>query len=416
MYLTYTAPYRTMGLTPKEECGVKVKLWTKEYILSIVTLFICHIGPYLALSVISIYAKQLIGSDTLAGMMVSVFPLCGIAARFLSAGLLDRFRCKQIVLLSVAGMVVAAFGYLFCDNYWLAFGLRGLLGFCYCVAVTAVSTYIVKIIHPDKLLEGIGYSSLTGSLCGVIGPTAAFALIGPEQNRFPLLFIVIFGSSVAAFLTAFTLKDIKRNDREGQKESIKETINWEPVIFAFLVLFICSLASSAPTSFLSLYALDKGLGNIGAYFSVNALGLLLSRFTMKKIVDKLGNYGSILLFAGVECVGTFAISGVSYLWQLLVISFPMGFAMGALYPIVNTYIIHHMPPSRSGMANAIFYAAGDMGVIIGATLWGFVSNSTSYEFMFGAAASVVLLSILMVVIQMKIVSVQQLKIENKGVC
>ena len=53
------------------------KLWTKEYLYSVYILFLCHMGPYLLLSVISLFAKQLTGSDAYAGMMASVFALSG---------------------------------------------------------------------------------------------------------------------------------------------------------------------------------------------------------------------------------------------------------------------------------------------------------------------------------------------------
>ena len=380
---------------------MKTKLWTKEYMVAILTLFGCHMGPYLALSVISIYAKQLTGSDTLAGMMVSVFPLCGIAARFLSAGLLDRFRCKKIVLFSVSGMVAATLGYLFFNSYWLAFGLRGLLGFCYSIAVTAISTYVVKLLHPDLLLEGIGYSALTNSLCGVVGPSLAFALIGPNQNHFPLLFLVIFGCCAATLLTAFTLRDLQPAAKSEQNQKDSGRINWVSIVLAFLILFICNLTNSALTSFLSLFAAEKEISDIGTYFSVNALGVLFSRFTMKRIVDRLGNSRTIILCVATECVGLLAISQATALWHLLVVAFPMGFAMGALLPIINTHMVNHMPASKSGMANAIFYAAGDLGVIIGATLWGMVSGASSYGNTFMIASLVTITSVTLGVVQMR---------------
>lgn len=68
---------------------MKEKLWTRDYLYSVLVLFLCHMGPYLLLSVISLFAKQLTGSDAYAGMMASVFALSGLTARSLSAVRLD---------------------------------------------------------------------------------------------------------------------------------------------------------------------------------------------------------------------------------------------------------------------------------------------------------------------------------------
>ena len=60
-------------------------LFTREYVWSVLNLLVLHIGPYLLLSVISVYAMSLTGSNTLAGVMTSVFPLTGLIGRFLAA-------------------------------------------------------------------------------------------------------------------------------------------------------------------------------------------------------------------------------------------------------------------------------------------------------------------------------------------
>lgn len=50
-----------------------------------------------------------------------------------------------------------------------------------------------------------------------------------------------------------------------------------------------------------------------------------------------------------------------------------------------------LPESKSGTANALFYAAGDVGFITGPVVWGAVAQATSYETMFVASAAVLAL-------------------------
>ena len=341
-----------------------------------------HIGPYLLISVISIFAKQLSGSDTYAGMMASIFALSGLFARFISSYLLDHYSIKKTLIISESLMVLASFIYVFCDSYWLAFALRGIQGFGYSIAVTSMSTYIVKIIPIEYRLEGIGYSSLTSSLANVVGPMIAFVILGEKYTGFQSLFIVVLITAMIALLGFVSLKESSKNIEEKNQIHDNQKLNWFSILLPFIILFIVNLTNAAPSSLLSLYAIEKEFNDIGFYFSMSAIGLIISRFTMNKIVKKLGNEKSILFFSLLITLCLFDISQTNALYQLYFIGLILGFSSGAILPLINTIIINRLPDSKAGLGNAIFFAAGDIGFIIGATLWGSIAGRSSYTIMF----------------------------------
>ncbi len=374
---------------------MKEKLWTKEYLYSVFLLFLCHMGPYLLLSVISLFAKQLTGSDAYAGMMASVFALSGLAARFLSAWLLERFGSKKVMIVSMMIMAAASFAYVFCSNYWEAFILRGIQGLGYCTAVTSMSTYIVRILAPSRRLEGIGYSSLTGSAAGVIGPVAAFALIGQEMTQFKTLFIVVFAVAMSAVLGLFFIQESDPVRKEKHEKTANSEIEWSVLVIPLLIQILVSFAMSPLSSQLSLYAVELGFGGVGAYFTLSAIGLVLSRFTVSYIVKKLGNSKSILLFGLMIGLSLFALSRIYAMWQLLCLGLVIGYGQGALTPLINTIMVNSLPDSKSGVANALFFACGDLGFILGPTLWGALAGSSSYAFVFLMTAAVVTMAALL---------------------
>lgn len=377
------------------------KLWTKQYIYSVLLLFITHIGPYLLISVISIFAKQLSGSDAYAGMMASVFALSGLFARFISAYLLDHYPTKKILIISEALMVISSFIYVFCHSYWLAFLLRGLQGFGYSIAVTAMSTYIVKIIPNEYRLEGVGYSSLTSSIANVIGPLMAFAILGKEYIHFQSLFVVVLITSILALLGFISLNDISNTTSTKKETNTIEKTHYSIIALPFIILFITNLANAAPTSLLSLYAIEKGFTGISFYFSMSAIGLIISRFTMNKIIKKIGEEKSILLFSVIITLCFYGISQVNIIYQLYFIGLLLGFSTGALLPLINTILINQLPDSKVGFANAIFFAAGDIGFIVGATLWGMIAGITSYTTMFVIVSIFSSFAILLSIYQLK---------------
>ena len=377
------------------------KLWTKQYIYSVLLLFVTHMGPYLLISVISIFAKQLSGSDAYAGMMASVFAMSGLFARFISAYLLEHYSTKKTLILSESLMVVASFVYVFCNSYWLAFILRGIQGFGYSIAVTAMSTYIVEIIPSEYRLEGIGYSSLTSSLANVVGPMMAFAILGKNYERFQLLFIIVLVTAILSLFGFTTLKDSTKAQEETMKEESNQKVNYLVILLPFVILFIINLANSAPSSLLSLYAIEKGFEGISLYFSMSAIGLIISRFVMNKIVAKLKEERTILLFTVLVTLCLFAISQANQPYQLYIVGLVLGFSTGALLPLINTIIINRLPDTKAGLGNALFFAAGDIGFIIGATLWGSIAGMSSYTTMFMIVSIVSAITIILSMFQLR---------------
>ncbi|MBR4162435.1 MAG: MFS transporter [Solobacterium sp.] len=377
-------------------------IWTKDFIYAIFVLFCVHTGPYLLLSVITIYGKMLSGSDTLAGMMASVFALSGLFARFLSAFLLDKFGAKKILIIFTALMTIASFLYIFTSQYWQAFMLRGIQGLAYGVTCTAMSTYIVNLLDPQNRLEGIGYSSLTANLANALGPTVAYILLGPKVDQFKTLFIVVFISVVISLFAMIPVKDARKTSVVSDKIVKPESLNLSDVFFPFLLWAFMSLAMSSVAAFLSLSSLEKGFSNIGLYFTFNVIGLVFSRFVMKYLTD---TFGQIKMICSMIVVIALCLTGISLtnaIWQLYLIALPFGFANGCLAPLINTMLVNQLPSSKSGLANAAFFAAGDAGFIIGPAFWGMVAGFTSYNTVFIISSAVCLCALLLQLIQSKI--------------
>lgn len=365
------------------------EIWTKDYLFAILVLLCVHTGPYLLLSVITIYGKMLSGSDTMAGMMASVFALSGLFARFLSAYLLDRFSLKKVLLTFTFLMAAASFLYILADVYIQAFILRGVQGLSYGVTCTAMSTYIVRLLDPAHRLEGIGYSSLTANLANAFGPAAAYALLGPGVDNFSALFIAVFISVVVSFVLMLLIREPENKEPAVRKNEEKGGMIM--ILIPFLIWVCMSFSMSSISAFLSLSALEKGFSNIGLYFTFNVIGLVISRITMRKLMDIIGENAMIISMIVLIALSMTGIALVNRIWQLYCIALPFGFANGSLAPIINTKMVNTLSENRSGFANAVFFAAGDAGFIVGPAFWGMIAGMTNYQTVF-ITASVICLS------------------------
>ena len=101
----------------------------------------------------------------------------------------------------------------------------------------------------------------------------------------------------------------------------------------------------------------------------------------------------------------FCLAGIALIrevWQLYLLALPFGFANGCLAPLVNTMLVNQLPSSKSGLANAAFFAAGDAGFIIGPAFWGAIAGMTSYNTVFIVSAAVCLIAFFIQIIQSQI--------------
>lgn len=380
---------------------MKEKLWTSKYILALLILFGISMSSNIVLSALTIFAKNLTGLDVYAGMMTSAFTLAALSVRFIAGALIDKLNCKKVILTGVLLMIIAAIFFINCNQIYIALVFRAIQGFGFGIASTGASTYITKLCPPSRLLEGIGYSSIANSLTSVIGPSLSFAIIGPEYNRFKLLFISGACISIGVFLLMIICKDVDVNKKvKTNDDDVK--INMKLIALPFLILFANSLTQSATTSFVGLYAISLGFAGAGSYFSVNALGMITSRFVINRLVARFGQFRIILINSLIFFISMFLLSRVTSFPQMLLLALPAGFSMGSVAPIINAFMINATPSSKSGTANAMYYSSLDIGYTIGSIVWGLIAGLVGYSGVFVMAAFIQIIAIGMCVLQIKI--------------
>lgn len=376
------------------------KLWTKKYILATIILFAVCLCSNIVLSPLTIFAKNLTGLDTYAGLMTSVFTIAALSVRFIAGILLDKFGSKKVVLGGIIMMTLSAFLFIGCTSIKWAVVYRLMQGIGFGIASTGASTYVVKMCNPNKILEGVSYASIANSLTGVVGPSIAYAILGDNYDRFQLLFIIsliICILTLGLILVAKDVSIIKTNKNIKNHQKIK----WTILIVPILVLFLNSLTQSAITSFITLYAISLGFIGAGSFFSINAIGMIASRFIMNKLVKRFGDFKMLLFNSLLFFISVYLISQINSMIQLLILAFPAGFATGAIAPIVNTFLIKRMPESKNGLANATYYASMDIGYALGSLLWGVVARISGYTSIFYLGAIIQIVCIILCLIEMK---------------
>lgn len=384
---------------------MKERLWTRSYILALVVISGIYLVSFVLLSVMGIHAKNLTGLDSYAGMMVSTFTIGALVVRFLAGGLLDRFNSKKVTLAGIGILILGSLWLLVSEDITQVLIARVLQGIGFGLSATAVSTLIATICPPSRLLEGISYTAVAQSLTAVIGPSIGFWIIGAKYDQFTKLFMVALGIAIITLLIMVFEKN-KHGDSGGQhtQEDHSKKIRWSLISLPILVLFMNALSQSAIVSFLALFAISLNFVGVGSFFSINAIGMISSRFIMNRLVKRFGEFTMILMNTIIFTSSIFLLTQVSSIHQMLLLAFPAGFAMGSVGPIINTYLIQILPGNKKGLANALYFSSLDSGYSIGSIIWGVIAMKMGYVQVFYMSAVLQGVAILLTILQIKILS------------
>lgn len=382
---------------------MREKLWTRSYIMTLIVMFGVFISAGIMMSVLGIHARNMTGLDTYVGMMITMYTIGAFSVRFLAGGLVDKFGAKLVILAGVAILSLGSVWLIFAENITQVLLARVLQGAGFGLASTAVTTLIAILSHPTRLFDAIGYAAVVQSLSSVIGPPIGFALIGQDYSRFTLLFSV---SDIVGGVTFLLVMFTKQGQSTRAEKEIAEDgdgqIRWSWLSLPIIVLFMNSLSQSSILSFLPLYAIDKGFGGVGSFFSINALGMIASRFIMGSLVERYKKFPLIFINTAVYAVTIFLLTQATDVLQLLILAFPAGFAMGSVAPFINTYLLEIMPSNKKGLTNAIYFSTLDSGYGLGSVVWGVVAMSVGYTRTFHFAALLQVVAVLLTLGQIKL--------------
>lgn len=366
----------------------KAKLWTREYIISLGIVFGVNLTMEMLHSTLAIYGKGLTHSDVYAGMLVTAFTVAALVSRGFMGEMFKHLSIKAVLLIGTVLSVAASFGYLIFQEPMLFIACRVLHGVGFGVASTAAATAISVSLPKSRMLEGIGYSGMVSTVSMAIGPSISLSISHSDYLLFDRVFwltaVLMVISLIAAILVKLTPPS---EDEESADNALSEgKLLCPTVIVNSIMQFVIAFAQTAVTAFLGLYVLEKGLGGAGMFFAIYAIASFLIRIVMPHLVDMFGEKAVMLGSMLTATVCFVAIPFAANIWIVYLIAIPYGCACGMISPIFNVRILGVVPLKKHGAANAVWYAAIDAGIGVGAFVWSAIATVTGYDMVYIIAA------------------------------
>ena len=354
-------------LKREPELPAQQTIWTKGFISIFFTSLALNMGIYMCDAMLSLYADSLGASVSAIGMLMSFFAVSSIAFRFVSAPVMDTYNRKYVVVFASLVLSAAFFGYSISNNVALLLGFRLLQGCGMAFGNACCLAIVADMLPKEKYSSGIGYYSLSQVISQASGPTIGLFLIG--RVGYPITFVAIACILLAAAILATRIK-IGFSRTKKLKLSLNNIVAKEALLPAML-MFLVGAGVSSLMSFLILFARTKGVvSNIGLFFTVNAVTMLVTRPLIGKLTDRFG-FVKVIVPSLLCCFATFYIVSFSAsLWGFLLAAFISAFGIGACQPALQSPTMKSVTNERRGVASSTNFIGLDLGALAGPAIAG----------------------------------------------
>ena len=363
------------------------RLWTKSFILMNAGMLFLFIGFYMLYPTLPLFIKQMGGSESQVGLAMGAFMLSAVILRPIIGGLLDRFGRRAFIVWGLLLFAVAMYMYDWVGGIMALMALRILHGMSWGISTTSMLTAITDMIPLNRRGEGLGWSGMAMTLAMAIGPMFGIWVSG--NLSFNALFLIASGLSVGALLLTFGAKMPFQPQSGIRRIEIFEK-SVLPVTTSVFFLFI---AYGGIITFVPLFA-ESIQVNSGTFFLVYAATLVLIRPIAGKLSDRYGEAFIIIPALVVTVLAMIALIFSTGLFGVLASAVLYGIGFGSAQPALQAATIRLVRPERTGVANASFTTATDLGIGLGAIMLGWVSQNTSYQVLFTVSAVSVVFSLL----------------------
>lgn len=312
----------------------------------------------------------------------------------------DKYGRKRLLIFSGFGMALSILIMGFVNSVWELFLLRAFMGIF--AGFISMSQAFISTQTPKEMAGRVLGTLQTGSITGqLIGPLLGGLLADSfgYSSTFKWTSIAIFVSAILVFATReYKMKDVKGTKTSYTTKEVFRHIGRHPLLLnVLLISVIIQMAHFSIQPILSLYVSElHGPENLAFYsgiaFSAAGLGNLIMARQWGKMADRFGYIKiliSLLIIAAIVYLpGAF----ITNIWQLVIIRFALGVAIGGIVPVRVAFIRQEAPIAMQGEVLGYNTSLRFLGNVIGPVMGGFVAGSFGISSVFFITSGLLLLS------------------------
>lgn len=344
-------------------------------------------------------------SEADIALIIGMIGVISIGFRPLVGWLIDAWGRRQMITSALMGLTTVAASYGFVSNLVPLGLLRAAQGMGVGVMNAAVNTYVSDRAPTRRRAEFLGYLNAVQTTANSLGPTLGFAILTwqapnplstvafwwPDLASFggynfaALFFFMTVVGLVGAGLTLFAPEPKRQGPRRG--------LSWHHLVYPkaivpMLLMVGLTVPFAGVITYLPFYAPDRGLTNVGLYFTCQALGALVAGLTLGRLADRLGRRVVVtfgMFGTGLAMIGLASAQNAVLILGAAALS---GFSQGGARNGIAAWTADQAPPEERGAALSTSSMGFDIGVSTGSFVLAGIVPSFGIDTGFYVAAAV----------------------------
>jgi MFS family permease len=360
---------------------------------------------YLLLSVVPLYATSTGRGGAGAGLVTGALLLATVAGELATAGLVRRYGPRVVLGAGLVLLGAPALALTLSPTMGLIVTVCVVRGVGFALTATVGGALVASLLPPERRGEGLG---LFGIVCGV--PAIVALPLGvwlSGRIGYPPVFVAgavvalvgvavlpgLPGRAAAATATAAGATTAGPASGERVAMSLVEGVRTPAIVRPALAFSATALAAGIVVSFLPLAVGRGSAGLATGALLVQALAATAARWWAGRHSDRHGAAGLlgpalVLAAAGVALLVLVA-SPVAVVAAMVL--FGSGFGMAQNVSL--TLMLDRVAPSGYGTVSAIWNAAYDASMGLGAAAFGLLAGPAGYPTAFALTAAVMLVAL-----------------------
>lgn len=348
------------------------KLWTRPFITLLLLSVMTSAAYTMVNPTLSAYCQSLGATSTQAGMIIGIMSLTALVIRPFAGAASDRCNRKRIMFVATVFLSLSVLGYAFARSLPALIAFRVVHGVAFAVSGTTNLAFASSLVPEKRLGEGVGYLGLGNVLSTALGPNLGLMIC--DRFGYAACYQV---SALLAGIAAVGMLTVPYLFQPQPRRSLalRDLFAKEVFVLALLVgLF--SFGNGMVTSYISLLGKERGIANVGWYFTLNSLVLLAVRPLSGRLLDRKG-LACILFPAYVlEFAAMMLLGNASVLWMVLLAAVLKAVGQGSGSPAIQAEAIKKLGVARSGVAVSTCYIMQDIAQGTAPSVGGFLAERT----------------------------------------
>jgi MFS family permease len=358
------------------------------------------------LPTLPLYVQSVGGTKQQIGFVMGAFAIGLLLSRAQLGKLADSRGRKIVLLVGASVAAIAPVGYLLAQSIPLLLLIRAFHGISIAAFTTAYSALVTDLSPPGKRGELIGYMSLVSPIGLAFGP-AIGGFVQAGVGYTPLFAMSATFAATAVFFTSRIAEpnfaDLTKSDSLSEDQITQKywQMLWNPrVRVPALVLLVVGLVFGTLSTFMPLFIQEtKANLNPGLFYSTAAIASFGMRVVTGRASDKYGR--GLFISGGLICyiLSMLLLYLANNSGAFLISALVEGCAGGTVMPMMVTLMSDRCEPYERGRLFSLCIGGFDLGIAIAGPTLGFVAEQVGYRNMFGLAAGLAGLALLIFITQ-----------------